>query len=53
MNRRQLLTSMTALTGTAMFSDVLAQSGSQITHVDTKTSGPFLQSSVVEAESLH
>jgi len=52
MNRRQLLTSMTALTGTAIFSDVLAQPGPQITHVDTKTSGPLLQSSVVKAESL-
>ncbi|WP_263418606.1 cupin domain-containing protein [Terriglobus albidus] len=52
MNRRQLLTSMTALTGTAMIPDVLAQSGPQITHVDTKTNGPLLQSSVVKVESL-
>lgn len=30
----------------------MAQAGQQITHVDTKTSGPLLQSKVVKVESL-
>jgi quercetin dioxygenase-like cupin family protein len=30
----------------------MAQSGQQITHVDTKTGGPLLQSSVVKLEGL-
>lgn len=35
-----------------MFSEAQAKSGQQITHVDTKTSGPLLQSSVVNAEGI-
>ena len=35
-----------------MFPEALAQSEQQITHVDTKTSGPSLQSSVVKADSI-
>jgi len=35
-----------------MFPDGPAQSDQQITHVDTKTSGALLQSSVVEAEGI-
>jgi mannose-6-phosphate isomerase-like protein (cupin superfamily) len=53
MNRRELLTAVTALAGTALVPDAIAQSGQQITHVDTKTGGPLLQSSVVKADSLH
>lgn len=52
MNRRELITSVTALAGAALVPEVIAQSGQQITHVDTKTSGPLLQSSVVKAESI-
>ena len=52
MNRRELLTSVTALAGAALVPDAVAQSAQQITHVDTKTSGPLLQSSVVKLESL-
>jgi quercetin dioxygenase-like cupin family protein len=53
MNRRELLTAVTALAGTSLVPEAIAQSGQQITHVDTKTSGPLLQSSVVKADSLH
>jgi quercetin dioxygenase-like cupin family protein len=35
-----------------MFPEALAQSGQKITHVDTKTSGPSLQSSVVKADGI-
>ena len=35
-----------------MFPEGLAQSEQQITHVDTKTSGALLQSSVVKAEGI-
>jgi quercetin dioxygenase-like cupin family protein len=35
-----------------MFPEALAQSEQQITHVDTKTGGPSLQSSVVKAEGI-
>ena len=52
MNRRELLTSVTALAGAALVSEAVAQSGQQITHVDTKTGGPLLQSGVVKLESL-
>ncbi len=52
MNRRELLTSVAALTGTTLLPEAVAQSGQQITHVDTKTGGPLLQSSVVKTESL-
>lgn len=52
MNRRELLTSVTVLAGAALVSEAVAQSGQQITHVDTKTGGPLLQSSVVKMESL-
>ena len=52
MNRRELLTSVTALAGTALVSEAIAQSGAQITHVDTKTGGPLLQSGVVKTEAL-
>lgn len=52
MNRRELLASVTALAGTALVPVAVAQSGQQITHVDTKTGGPLLKSSVVKEESL-
>lgn len=52
MNRRELLASVTALAGTALVPEAVAQSGQQITHVDTKTGGPLLKSSVAKAESL-
>ena len=52
MNRRGFLASVAALPGAAMFPEALAQSEQQITHVDTKTSGPSLQSSVVKADSI-
>src|SRR6202046_948514 len=52
MNRREVLTSITALAGSALGVEAVAQSGQQITHVDTKTKGALLQSSIVKAESL-
>ena len=52
MNRRGFLISAVALPGATMFPEVLAQSGQQITHVDTKIGGPLLRSSVVKAEGL-
>jgi quercetin dioxygenase-like cupin family protein len=52
MNRRGFLTSVAALPGAVMFPEALAQSGQQITHVDTKTSGPLLGSSVVKADGI-
>ena len=52
MNRRELLTSAAALAGAALVSEARAQSGEPITHVDTKTGGPALPSSVVKLESL-
>ena len=52
MNRRGFLASVVALPAANMFSEALTQSGHQITHVDTKTSGPSLQSSVVKADGI-
>src|SRR5580698_10208678 len=52
MNRRKFLTSVAALRGAAMFPEPLAESEQQITHVDTKTSGPVLQSAVVKAAGI-
>jgi quercetin dioxygenase-like cupin family protein len=52
MNRRGFLASVAALPGAAMFPEALAQSGQQITHVDTKTTGPALKSSVVKADGI-
>jgi hypothetical protein len=52
MNRRSFLASMTVLPGAAGFAEVLAQSGQQITHVDTKSSGPLLKSGVVKADGI-
>lgn len=52
MNRRKLLASVTALAGTALVSEAMAQSGQRITHVDTKTTGPLLHSGVAKEESL-
>jgi quercetin dioxygenase-like cupin family protein len=52
MNRRGFLASIAAWQGAAMIPEALAQSGQQITHVDTKTTGPFLKSSVVKADGI-
>lgn len=52
MNRRELIALATALTGAALASDLVAQAGQATTHVDTKSSGPALQSSVVKVEDL-
>jgi quercetin dioxygenase-like cupin family protein len=52
MNRRGFLASVAALQGAVIFPQALAQSGQQITHVDTKTGGPLLQSSVVKADGI-
>src|SRR5215475_1137659 len=52
MNRRMVLTSVTALAGTALASKALGQSEPQITHVETKVGGPLLASKVVNLESL-
>jgi len=52
MNRRGFLASVAALPAAKMFPEALTQSGQQITHVDTKTSGPSLQSSVVKADGI-
>lgn len=53
MNRREVLASITTLAGTALLPTASAQSPTQITHVETNTDGPLLQSAVVKAESLH
>jgi quercetin dioxygenase-like cupin family protein len=52
MNRRGFLASVAALQGAAMLPEGLAQSGQQITHVDAKTTGALLQSSVAKAEGI-
>jgi len=52
MNRRKFLTSVTGLSGAALLSEAIAQSGQQITHVDTKSDGSLLESSVVKADGL-
>jgi quercetin dioxygenase-like cupin family protein len=52
MNRRKLLTSLTAFAGAAVMTEPSAHSGHQSTHVDTKTGGPLLLSGIVKAESL-
>lgn len=52
MKRRELLVSATALAGAAFVPEAFAQAGQPITHVDTKTGGPLLQSRVVKAETL-
>lgn len=52
MNRRELLASASALAGSALLPKAAAQSGQAITHVDTRTGGPLLQSAVVKSESL-
>jgi quercetin dioxygenase-like cupin family protein len=52
MNRREFLASVVALPGAAMLPEGLVQSGQPITHVDAKTSGPILQSSVVKADGI-
>jgi quercetin dioxygenase-like cupin family protein len=51
MNRRMFLASMGALQA-AILPEALAQSGQAITHVDTKTSGPMLKSSVVKVDGI-
>lgn len=52
MNRRGFLTSVAALPAVAMFPEGLVQSDEQITHVDSRTSGTPLQSSVVKGEDV-
>lgn len=52
MNRRKFLTSVTGLSGVALLPEAIAQSGQQITHVDTKKDGALLKSSVVKLNSL-
>jgi quercetin dioxygenase-like cupin family protein len=52
MKRREFLTSVTALAGAALIPEAGAQSKPGITHVDTKTTGDLLKSSVVKLASL-
>lgn len=52
-NRRNFLTSLAGVTASALAPESIAQAGEQITHVDTKTGGPLLQSRVVKLDSLH
>lgn len=52
MNRRKFLTSVTGLSAATLLSEAIAQSGQQITHVETKTDGSLLESSVVMAKGL-
>jgi quercetin dioxygenase-like cupin family protein len=52
MDRRKFLTCVTTLSGAALLSEAIAQSGQQITHVDTKTDGSLLESGVVMAKGL-
>jgi quercetin dioxygenase-like cupin family protein len=49
MNRRGFLAALPAV---ALLPEALAQSGQQVTHVDTKTDGAVLRSSVVKAEGI-
>lgn len=53
MNRRGFLSSVAALPVAAIVPEALAQAGQPITHVDAKTDGAPLQSSVVKLASLH
>lgn len=53
MNRRTFMAFVTGLSGGALISKALGQdSAQQITHVDTKTTGAPLESSIVKAASL-
>jgi quercetin dioxygenase-like cupin family protein len=52
MNRRKFLTSATGLSVATLLSEAMAQSPQQIIHVDTKTTGSRLESSVVKANGL-
>jgi quercetin dioxygenase-like cupin family protein len=52
LNRREWMASVAALAGAALAPEALAQAGEQITHVDSKTGGPALESRVVKLESL-
>lgn len=52
MNRRGFLISAVALQGATMLPELLAQSAQQITHVDTRTDGALLRSSVVKTEGI-
>lgn len=52
MNRRGFLISAVALQGATMLPELLAQSAQQITHVDTRTDGALLRSSVVKVEGI-
>ena len=52
MNRREILTSVTALTATALVPEKLASADQQITHVESKLGAPILLSKVVKKESL-
>ena len=52
MNRRSFITAVAALQGAALLPQAQAQSAQPMTHVDTKTTGPALQSSVVKAEGI-
>lgn len=52
MNRREIVSAVTAMAGAALVPGAWAQSDSQITHVQTNATGPLLQSKVVKMESL-
>ena len=52
MDRRQFLASATGVSAAIFLPEAEAQSGQQVTHVDTKTDGTPLESSVVKASSL-
>lgn len=52
MNRRNFLVSAAGLSGAALLPEAVAQTGQQITHVDTRTEGSALKSGVVKLASL-
>src|ERR1700761_5055585 len=52
LNRRELMAAVTALAGAALAPGALGQAGEQITHVDSKTGGPPLESRVVKLDGL-
>src|SRR6201996_8652676 len=52
MDRRRFLTSLSGMSASALLPEAAAQSGSQITHVDTKKDGSPLESGVVKVDGV-
>ena len=52
MDRRRFLASLSGVSAAALLPEAGAQSGSQITHVDTKKDGSPLESRVVKIDGI-